>query len=506
MALCPICGGTGRNLTQQHGCWKCNGTGSFPDAPRSEPTPPPLAPTKRSEPPLPPPNRPPQQSSPSTGGGWGCLALIIIGIAVLNSDSENSSTHRAPRKTLPEPIGTPVPQDSWTAPEATSTPQAPPPTETVTEPFPSEPMPSDETHEFGAGSACLRNNTDVDISYFFRWGQSKWEKRTISTGENRLHWWKHQSPENSSPTLQIIYDADLSDKENWQTRTLKRYSVSLPATCEAARLYSFVRQGIAIGLESDIEAPDWPKAFPPITTAELGANAACLQNRTEGSISYLYRWGRKEWKRRTLPVGETWWHSRNYKGDVKSSPPLQIMYDANLTDQENWQTRTLTPRQVSLPITCEAARPYSFVRRNDVVGLESTIWQPNWPHAFAQSVIAAEEENVWTPAPGYRWFDPANYPDDLGVVEEDVGIVGIVLGKEELSDVPMVLRVVKNSPAAQTGITPGLEILSVDGKTTASLSLKDCTLLIKGSIGNIGRLEFRDPKSSKNFTVELERR
>src|ERR1700675_406025 len=59
--------------------------------------------------------------------------------------------------------------------------------------------------------AAMRNDTNLPITYGFRWGNDQWQWYTLQPGQLRWHAWPYNYPnQNQSPMPQVRFDHDLS--------------------------------------------------------------------------------------------------------------------------------------------------------------------------------------------------------------------------------------------------------------------------------------------------------
>jgi len=75
------------------------------------------------------------------------------------------------------------------------------------------------------------------------------------------------------------------------------------------------------------------------------------------------------------------------------------------------------------------------------------------------------------------------YNEDVPDLEDNSGTIGIQLGTKD--DYIVVLGVKKESPAEKAGVKNGHRILSIDGKSTYKMPLKDAALSLRGKPGTL---------------------
>ncbi|NEP89324.1 MAG: PDZ domain-containing protein [Okeania sp. SIO2C2] len=85
--------------------------------------------------------------------------------------------------------------------------------------------------------------------------------------------------------------------------------------------------------------------------------------------------------------------------------------------------------------------------------------------------------------PYTRFLDPQQFKTLTNQTSGEMSGVGMQLKEDELTKVITVVNVVENSPAMKAGLLPGDQILEIDGKPTASLSVSAAAKLIRGDVG-----------------------
>ncbi|NEP78589.1 MAG: PDZ domain-containing protein [Okeania sp. SIO3B3] len=85
--------------------------------------------------------------------------------------------------------------------------------------------------------------------------------------------------------------------------------------------------------------------------------------------------------------------------------------------------------------------------------------------------------------PYTRFLDPEQFKTLTNQTSGEMSGVGMQLKEDELTKVITVVSVVENSPAMKAGLLPGDQILEIDGKPTASLSVSAAAKLIRGDVG-----------------------
>ena len=105
--------------------------------------------------------------------------------------------------------------------------------------------------------------------------------------------------------------------------------------------------------------------------------------------------------------------------------------------------------------------------------------------------------------PHSSFMTPAEYQDFLGEIRGEFCGVGLEVGLKD--GVMTVIAPFDGSPADRAGIQPGDQIVSVDKRPTAELSLADAVALIRGRAGEGVVLRLRRPPAAETFDVALVR-
>jgi carboxyl-terminal processing protease len=69
-----------------------------------------------------------------------------------------------------------------------------------------------------------------------------------------------------------------------------------------------------------------------------------------------------------------------------------------------------------------------------------------------------------------------------------------------------ITKVTPNSPASESGLSPGLVVQRIDDVATTDKSLTECLGRIRGNPGTKIRLKLFDPKQNSTNLIELTRR
>ena len=84
--------------------------------------------------------------------------------------------------------------------------------------------------------------------------------------------------------------------------------------------------------------------------------------------------------------------------------------------------------------------------------------------------------------------------------------IGVALDFDAKTRTVRITKVIPDSPASESGMSPGLVVQRIDGVATADRSLTECVGRIRGKPGTKVRLELFDPKQNATNLVELTRR
>jgi len=84
--------------------------------------------------------------------------------------------------------------------------------------------------------------------------------------------------------------------------------------------------------------------------------------------------------------------------------------------------------------------------------------------------------------------------------------IGVALDFDAKTRTVRITKVIPDSPASESGMSPGLVVQRIDAVATADKSLTECVGRIRGKPGTKVRLELFDPKQNATNLVELTRR
>ena len=101
--------------------------------------------------------------------------------------------------------------------------------------------------------------------------------------------------------------------------------------------------------------------------------------------------------------------------------------------------------------------------------------------------------------PHSQYLTPQDYDAMRMQVSGTYSGVGIVIGKGQNG--LEVVSAIEDTPAAKAGIKAGDNIVSIDGKRTASMSLEEASKLMRGAAGTQVVLGIRSGSETKNVTI-----
>lgn len=87
---------------------------------------------------------------------------------------------------------------------------------------------------------CIRNETNLDINYSYRWGNGSWKKSKVSLGGSKWHSYSYDYPgENRSPTFYIDFDYSLRDGQNLRKDYVLDKQAAQDQKCSQGAQYLF---------------------------------------------------------------------------------------------------------------------------------------------------------------------------------------------------------------------------------------------------------------------------
>jgi C-terminal processing protease CtpA/Prc len=92
----------------------------------------------------------------------------------------------------------------------------------------------------------------------------------------------------------------------------------------------------------------------------------------------------------------------------------------------------------------------------------------------------------------------------LRFAHEIIGL-GASLAADDQAGTVRITKVFPNSPAQQAGVTAGLIIQSINGRSVAGKSTSECLQLLAGPLGAEERLELVNPERTKTNSFALRR-
>jgi carboxyl-terminal processing protease len=106
--------------------------------------------------------------------------------------------------------------------------------------------------------------------------------------------------------------------------------------------------------------------------------------------------------------------------------------------------------------------------------------------------------------PYTRFLDPGEYEELSNQTSGELSGIGIRLGLDEKTKKLTVFEPIPNSPATKAGLKAGDHIVSINGKSTKTMTLEQASAAIKGEVGTEVKLEIA--RSSKPaFEVSIAR-
>jgi carboxyl-terminal processing protease len=123
----------------------------------------------------------------------------------------------------------------------------------------------------------------------------------------------------------------------------------------------------------------------------------------------------------------------------------------------------------------------------------------------AQAYAALRAEISKLGDPYTRFLDPQEFQTLVNQTSGEFSGIGVRLKLDEEQEERRIViaDVVDNSPAAQAGIRPGDELVSVAGRSTKGMSLEEASKLIRGPVGTVVRLEVR--RAQETIPLQLTR-
>ena len=106
--------------------------------------------------------------------------------------------------------------------------------------------------------------------------------------------------------------------------------------------------------------------------------------------------------------------------------------------------------------------------------------------------------------PYTRFMDPQQFQSLTRQTSGELTGVGIMILNDAKTGYPFVVKVIKNSPAANVGLKPGDFILSVDGKNTTKYSANDVAKLMRGELNSLVKVKV-SRQGDKPFFVSIKR-
>jgi opacity protein-like surface antigen len=87
---------------------------------------------------------------------------------------------------------------------------------------------------------CIHNDTDLTISFRYRWGNGSWTTAQVQPGYVRPIWWEYDyANQDRSPNLSIRFDRDLSSDSSIKSYNLETSSAPTINCRDYGRDYHF---------------------------------------------------------------------------------------------------------------------------------------------------------------------------------------------------------------------------------------------------------------------------
>jgi carboxyl-terminal processing protease len=106
--------------------------------------------------------------------------------------------------------------------------------------------------------------------------------------------------------------------------------------------------------------------------------------------------------------------------------------------------------------------------------------------------------------PYTRFLDPEEYEELSSQTSGELSGIGIRLGIDKKNNKLTVFEPIPNSPATKAGLKAGDHIVSIDGKSTKTMTLEQASAAIKGQVGTEVKLEI-ERSTKPAFEVNIAR-
>ncbi len=136
----------------------------------------------------------------------------------------------------------------------------------------------------------------------------------------------------------------------------------------------------------------------------------------------------------------------------------------------------------------------------------------NFVYWKSENKLPTEDELSYGMIKGYvdAYNDPYTTfftPEESKQFEEDIkgsfGGIGAMIGYKDKN--PMIMSVLKDTPAEKAGLKSGDILVSVDGKSTEGLTVEEIVRMVRGEIGTLVNLEIIHPSQNKISKIEIKR-
>lgn len=104
--------------------------------------------------------------------------------------------------------------------------------------------------------------------------------------------------------------------------------------------------------------------------------------------------------------------------------------------------------------------------------------------------------------PYTRFMDPEEYQTLTTQTSGELSGIGVQLAQDEVTQFLKIVEPISGSPAAKAGISPGDQLLAIDGRSTEKMSVEQASALIRGKVGTKIKLDLlRNNQEKLNITL-----
>jgi carboxyl-terminal processing protease len=187
-----------------------------------------------------------------------------------------------------------------------------------------------------------------------------------------------------------------------------------------------------------------------------------------------------------------------------------------INEKKGYVSRTLklvTALTVTSALFSQSTSPASATLKDSPKNIVDEVWQivsgefvdPDFNHTDwqikrqellkaeytdQQSAYQAIRKSLETLGDPYtRFLDPEEYADLTSQTSGELSGIGIQLGVNQKTKQLTVIEPIPNSPAMEAGLKAGDHIVSIDGKSTETMTLEQASAKIKGELGTEVKLK-----------------